>query len=288
MLNGAQCRAFAWTVTATLAGCRSYDETLYGELTQQVGDAGGDGGSVTDAGADGSCTFVAGSACTGPIARFTGSDAVTGTGDGFCDLPTTVFIVANGVVASHVTNVGSVSTIANLQVGWDARALRLFAHVEQPSVSPGDSGALYAQDAVEIFASVSSQLTGAFGSVGGDLGPIHVVASALAAFAYPANGAPYRQLSPDEFAGRLVSGGYDVELKLAWATLAAPDASALPGAGAAIGFDFGVDVLTSLPDGGRGRYQTFLAIKSPDGGTSCGSSISPFCDDRTWCTPALE
>ena len=159
-----------------------------------------------------------------------------------------------------------------------------------PVVNPPPLGDPTEGDALEVFVSPSSLLHGYTGP-GYDVG-VHINCAAPApaqppfaetAF-YPS--APTVVLDAGQFAARQVAGGYELELQVSWADIAAyaQGPTIVPGAGSTIGLDFAYDV----GDGtGNRLLQSTLAFDMQAGDSGCPQLDFPFCDDRTWCAPTL-
>jgi hypothetical protein len=89
------------------------------------------------------------------------------------------------------------------------------------------------------------------------------------------------ELPSTEYAARLVPDGYEVEVRIPWSQYADTMTS-----GGRIGFD--VIVGTSDSSGYGLQLEGGLA-NNPVANSVCATTRThPGCDDRTWCTPALQ
>lgn len=84
------------------------------------------------------------------------------------------------------------------------------------------------------------------------------------------------------FAGRLVAGGYEVEVVLPWTTVKNE-----PAPGDKIGFDVAVDVKDD-PSLSAREVRAIMSYETVASSPTCaalGKAADPACDDRTWCAP---
>jgi cellulose/xylan binding protein with CBM9 domain len=248
------------------------------------------GGSTASAARAESTDF---SGCAGPLAdvcsvlpKFTASEQlVDGIGDEFCSVPATTFAF-DDLVQLYPVSVASSAAVAELRVGWSEDAFHAHIHVSDPVVRVvRASTLLWDGDSVAFFVAGTGTLTGFYG--GGEDGgagqyvvspPDATAPKGRALIISEKNGLSEAPLDPATFAARLVHDGYEIELRLPWAASAEPRRS-----GAPIGFDLNVS-----DDGATGG--TF-AYEPPAVPIACPGSLNsqaPGCDDRTWCTPALE
>jgi hypothetical protein len=282
---------------ASLGGCT----LLIGANGISGGIATTDGGADTGASPDASdageldadCLLLVsdgGDVCA-TIPPFVGVQTVDGVGSEFCAIPATKFVVAQGLDQVNPQNAEQVATVAYIRVGWSADAIHMDIRVEQPVVTPPPLGDPAVGDAVEVFLSPSSLLHGYTGP-GYDVGA-QIVCGApapaqppFAEMSYFPPGA-FDILDAGQFAARQIDGGYELEIELSWADLATytQGLSLLPVAGSTIGLDFAYDV--GAGDGGR-LFQSTYSFHAHTGDSGCPQYDFPFCDDRTWCTPALS
>lgn len=242
--------------------------------------------------ADAECPVIVGASPCSSIPHFTGTQAVDGIGNEFCDIVATEFDVGAGSYGSPPNGGSGVNTKADIRVGWSSLGLHIHVHVIQAKVTPPPSGTtIYFGDAIEVFASATAALTGRFGQ-GADPA-IQVIATpasgsqpALSSVATSQTGIT-GTLEPSQFAGRLVPGGYEVEFQLPWSLISGSiDGGPPPGAGSRIGFDVACDI--QAPDGTR-LYQSSLSARVPTATGACNQDdIHPSCDDQTWCAVDLS
>jgi hypothetical protein len=83
------------------------------------------------------------------------------------------------------------------------------------------------------------------------------------------------------FATRLVTGGYEVEARIAWSELA--PGKPLPATGTKVGLDFTLRVR----DAGTQVVTLHHKVATVTGSSPCVVDRLPMCDDRTWCKPRL-
>lgn len=256
-------------------------------------DAGGSSGKP-DGGSTRTCMQMGGLDACQSLPRFSASpQVVDGVGDEFCNLPAMVVEEADCATTSpagHPAWPGKVT----LRVGWSGAALHVHVHVEDSAiiVQP-DRARLWDGDAVEIFiaGASGSALHGAFNGTN-DGGAVQLV------FTPPSNlfGArgeaflsrfgAHTALDAALFAGRLVPGGYEIELRYPWASTADT-----PAAGKRVAFDLALNAQDQGSAGGR-EFQCLISAVFVDGAEACGLAAGkpaePYCDDRTWCQPTLD
>jgi hypothetical protein len=84
----------------------------------------------------------------------------------------------------------------------------------------------------------------------------------------------------------LTDEGYELELRFPWVAFADP---AVPGAKMAFNLAMGAQV---DPDAGGRQLQCILNDVFVEGSEACGFRMGepaqPYCDDRTWCQPAMQ
>jgi hypothetical protein len=253
-----------------------------------------------DAAADreaGACPILTGVDLCSGIPKFTASsEIVDGVGDEFCDIPAMVFDF-NHCATEYFT--GSEPPKSEQQVvlraAWSTDAFHVDVRVtDSRIVVNADPSMLWNGDAIEIYLAASSTLNGPFDGHkdGGAVQivltpPTETLAAVGAAFYSPGGGAaPFDALlKATDYAGRLVDGGYEIEMRLPWSA----DAEAIL-SGVKIGFDVDIDAEDEVDAGGR-QLQCLLHETAVDGSAFCGYAkgvpAQPFCDDRTWCQPTL-
>lgn len=292
------------------------------------GGSAGHGGASAVGGSGGAtvCPVKTGGDLCSTVPRFTGVQNVDGVGDDFCDVPATVFAVKGGVLPGNQI-VSPVPDVVTARVAWDDAGIRAHFHVDDPVVYAdpdllsfyigGDTprygywdGVLYDAGLMELGLHPSTSLQPIAAFTGEN--PPRVT---MTYFAYPTVCTPgpctspptYRSyvadlVAPARWAYRTVTGGYEFELFLPWSVLGR---SAAPPAGTRIATDLAYS--TSDDPNYWSWYPTqlgtttnpaltgssFLAINPLPANvtmTRCGSATmaDPDCDDRTWCTPALE
>jgi hypothetical protein len=159
-------------------------------------------------------------------------------------------------------------------------------HVAQSFVqAPAAGEFLWHGDAIELFASGFTPLTGSF-AAGSDTGALQVIAvppgSAPAQANLYLNAVLVEAFDPSRFAARLTSDGYDVELEIPWSEL-----HGTPAPGVQIGFDYGIDVRGTGAASSAPWVQALLGLNAQATSTCAPKASHPSCDDRTWCTPTL-
>ncbi len=265
-------------------------------VEERAVDATGSFDAATDRDA-GACPILTGVDLCSGLPRFTApSQIVDGVGDEFCDIPAMVFDL-NHCATEYFT--GSeppkLDEQVYLRAAWSTDAFHLDVRVTDPHVVVNaDQSMLWNGDAIEIYLAGSSTLNGPFDSHedGGAVQivltpPTSTLAALGAAFYSPGGGAsPFdAMLKASDYAGRLIDGGYELEMRLPWSA----DAEAMA-PGVKIGFDVDIDAEDELDAGGR-QLQCLLHQTSVDGHAFCGYAMGtmaqPFCDDRTWCQPTL-
>lgn len=259
-------------------------------------DAGSGPDAAPEAGAQpdaSECLLPTGQDLCQTLPKFTAaSQVVDGVGDEFCGIPAMTFD-AVGCPTLDPDPPPALPASASLRVAWSAQAVHLHVRVQDPAVIvQPDRARLWNGDSVEIYIAGASgaQLTGAFDGTN-DGGAIQLVLTPPSG-AFPARGEAFfsrfgahSAIDPSLYAGRLVPGGYELELRFPWPASANP---ATPGA--RVGFDFALGVQDAASAGGR-QLQCIISDVFVDGAQACGLSAgtpaAPYCDDRTWCQPQL-
>lgn len=290
--------AFAGAV-ATVVGCSLVNDIEDLEGTGAIlPDAGAPEAVALDAGADndGAPTLcpllpspVGYDGLCSKLQQFTGTQRVDGADEEFCNLPAAVFFAAMGQGASVVPAPASVNARVIARAGADAMGFHAHIHVDETPVTVPTSS-LSLGDSIELYVSASSAMNGLFGYEHGADPGVEIVASANAAELLTKAGRFVPALGPELFAGRLVPGGYEVELFLPW-PLMDGDAGA-PRIGSGIALELGINVhLTGDGGSDAGHFQSYYHLTKQDAGltgTTCPGPILPFCDDRSWCRAFLQ
>jgi len=247
-------------------------------------------------GDSGVCRVSIGAAPCQVISRMPDPDLqiIDGAGDDFCGVGALVFEARNAAATSP-SPAPDLPEQVTLRVAWSPGYFHSHVHVSDANVIPSTGDVLWDGDAIEYFVAPpsTSGYDGSY-STGADRGPRQIVLSPPGPDK-PARGAVYLDyvitgqvttLPAEYFAGRLVSDGYELELRLPWGSVTDPPAS-----GKRIAFDFAIDVQDS-PDAGQRQLQGTINQTFVDGSELCGLASGqaawPACDTRTWCQPALE
>lgn len=245
--------------------------------------------SVVDAGSDApaptSCTDPSMTSFCAPIVGLVGAYAVDGLGTEYC--ASGVWSRGFEVKAAMRTTPSPVPAKITERVVVRALLSSFGYHVhvavlDDPRIVVDTSD--YTQgDAVELFLRGAKPATG-------DLvadQAVHVVVTPPTATSGP-NAAFYvggkkgAGLPGAAFAGRLVAGGYEVEVVLPWTTIKNE-----PAPGDKIGFDVAVDVKDDPALSAR-EVRAIMAFETVTSSPTCsalGKAADPACDDRTWCAP---
>lgn len=262
-------------------------DTRLDESTSDVADSAPSAIDATDAidAIDaGDCAILTGGDARTSIPFFgTKAQVVDGVGDEFCDIRATKLVASAGALMTPSPAPSGIDTVVWTRIAWSPVALHIHVRVDQASVfAPTATEDIWDGDSIELFVSGAATLTGAYPSTS-DPGTFQIIAAppgATAARARISGSVTY--LDPAHFAGRLTATGYELELRIDWA-----DLETTPASGKHIGFDIGVDVRQT--SGSARKIQSFFGYNPVAGSTSCGATTAhPSCDDRTWCTPALD
>ena len=259
-------------------------------------------GAGTDAATDRGAAGAGGAtACVPPaaatdyscaaMARFTApTQVVDGVGDEFCNVPAVHYTAANAPYREGHTGGSPPPTTAppedvTFRAAWSLDAFHLHAHVTDPSIFvSNDDSMFWNGDEIEVFVAGSLDFTCTY--------PAGTSANAMEVGIVPPSGlTPARAivylgqghvaLDSQYFAARLVSDGYEVELRLPWAGTAKPTM-----AGDTMAFYFGLSTQDTVGVG-REEYAS-LPVPAVAGSTCPVSPPLPWCDDRTWCRPTVE
>jgi len=251
------------------------------------GDAGGalpTGGTPPTGGASGDCSAATMDPCDS-IPQFTGTQTVDGNDGDVCSLPS---FVLNTDSAQHVRvdHTGSESRpeSASVRLGWSSAGLHAFITVTDPAVVPnGALEEIWNGDGIELmFASTAQGLTGNTGSDPATHTSIAATPGLAASIQTVGGSASSSALASDSYETSVVAPGYTIELLLPWPGSA-------PSSGTQIAFDMALNSADDDPAGAPdGRDAQAILYLGSVGGSTCGDTAEPWCDDRTWCTPTLE
>jgi len=240
------------------------------------------------------------------LPAFTGAQVVDGVGDEFCALPgQTIDAHATRVFFYRGASAADVKEVATVRAASSSDGLHIHVHVTDGAifVQPNGSQQLQEGDALELYVAGFTPKGGTFDGTT-DAGALHVIASppsgAIGARAFvwtsscdvpvPAS------LNPSYYAGRIVSDGWEIELDLPWSALLPTTTTPPPISGATIGFTVGIDA-QDTPGSADGTVERqmlaftgYTTVSAPSPSCDdCGKpDVEPFCDDRCWCTPALQ
>jgi hypothetical protein len=224
------------------------------------------------------------------MGRFTADTQVLdGVGDEFADITPVTFRASDAPWTDTVPPPDLPETIT-FRAAWSPDGFHLHVHVDDPTiiVNPELTN-LWDGDGIEVLVANSNTFSGRFDGTN-DGGAIHVGLVPPSGYAVPrgviyvdpvTNQARY-ELAAGLFAGRQVTGGYELELYLPWA----PDTTPLV-PGGSIGFQLAInaqDVPTPAGASMGRQLQGTLPWRAVDP-PGCGFF---WCDDRTWCRPTLE
>ncbi len=245
--------------------------------------------SVVDVGSDApaptSCTDPSMTSFCAPIVGLVGAYAVDGLGTEYC--ASGVWSRGFEVKAAMRTTPSPVPAKITERVVVRALLSSYGYHVhvavlDDPRIVVDTSD--YTQgDAVELF------LRGAKAATGDLVADqaVHVVVTPPTATsgpnaAYYVGGKKGAGLPGGAFAGRIVAGGWEVEVVLPWTTIKNE-----PAPGDKIGFDVAVDVKDdpSLSAREVRAIMSYEAVASSPTCSALGTPADPACDDRTWCAP---
>lgn len=244
--------------------------------------------------ADSGCpVFTTTDACKG-IPRLLEPQVLDGNDDDFACIPTTTFTIASAKMTVPSPAPAGATEVVHMRAAWTPTAFALYVRVEDSAVvvAPMSDPAVYDGDAVEIYASGFGTLTGFYDGTA-DKGALQIVAA-------PGDGstAPRARIYQNGDKGPLTSywisrhvaapSGYAIEFAIPWSVLNGP---ATPSAGAKVGLDLAIDV-NDDPTMPTARSVWALwqskSVTGPPSASCGGPPALPYCDDRTWCVPALE
>jgi hypothetical protein len=242
-----------------------------------------------------SCVTSGGNPCS-RIAPLVGAQTVDGEGDEFCNVaPVELDADSAAKVIAYNAEPPEVLTA---RIATSAVGLHAYIEVVDSSVQAVDTvdssqsiNQAYQGDSVELMFSSSNGVTGLTSA---DASTLHVIVPAkgpaVATKASNSSGASQgaaTALPTTQYAQRLTSTGYALELQLPW-----PGGSA-PSPGSNIRFDLLLNSADStfgnVSDMRDGQLIYHLGEVS---GTSCQGTPAaegtvPFCDDRTWCVTTI-
>ena len=228
-----------------------------------------------DASQPANCAPPTGDPCHA-IPRFTATQVVDGAGDEFCAIPAFVMSLEN---AGFVTPAGakSATTRAVVRMGWSTEGLHAHVHVDDAKIF--GASPLYNGDNVQFFIAGEKPAIGKFsGTQDGAanqlmLAPPEPPAMGRSSTLFPS--------ATFQYVGRVVAGGYEVELKWPWNGIATPVT-----AGKTIGLDLVIgvkDLATSVT-----RDFEYGMLRKSNATTSCMGVAELWCDDMLWCSPTLR
>ena len=228
-----------------------------------------------DAGPPANCAPPMGDPCHA-IPRLTATQVVDGAGDEFCAIPGFVMTLEN---AGFVNPAGTKNTTTRAVIGsaWSPEALHAHVHVDDARIF--GASPLYNGDNVQFFISGDKPAIGKFsGTQDGAANQLM-----LAPPEPPAMGrsSTLYTSATFQYVGRIVEGGYEVELRWPWNGIATPAA-----AGKTIGLDLVIgvkDLATSVT-----RDFEYGMFRKPNPATSCMGVAELWCDDLLWCSPILR
>lgn len=211
-----------------------------------------------------------------------------GKADDFCDLPFVDFDNTKGAIKVPDPVPGGANTVTKIRVAWSSYGLHAHFGVkdDKPLVYAGTDGALFLGDSVEIYLAGTDALTGTYDGSTSDKGAVQIVIAppdattpTRATYFYmgAANGSP----PSDRWAARVVTGGYEIEVRIPWADLFAT--------GVVAGRKIALTIATNNKyDATKTHAFSTFQVKSPyPTPSTCSGSVQAFCDDRIWCTPTL-
>jgi hypothetical protein len=264
------------------------------------------------------CPIKDGGDMCATIPKFTGTQNVDGIGDEFCDVPSTVLRVNGGVPLYPTFMPAPLSTKVRARLAWSATGLHGHFHVDDSVVVSSSYDNNW--DGVHLFLGGELPFYGAFDGDKSDTGLWLFMAppgpkaglprftggtGAFAQVGYcilesgvmPGTGAKcnprrFPLVEPGKFAGRIVEGGYELEVMLPWSVLGRASA---PSKGDSIAADLGLaacddPAATAWSNVCSDAKRGIVVLQRNDipGSTSCLSGSNPTCDARTWCRPTLE
>jgi hypothetical protein len=214
------------------------------------------------------------------IPRFTGTQVLDGSADDFCVPAMTYALTEAGWVNPNFD--AELPTVVTARVGWSAEAMHVHVHVEDPAIyiSSDTTSNKWNGDSVQVFLAGTDTLTGNYTGTQ-DGGATHIIATPDGTAIEIFEGSSVLTNGFSDVVGRSVADGYEIELRIPWASSADARSS-----GAAFGFNLGV---TADDTGSGSVLEGMLANNSvTTPATYCSSGAFPGCDDRTWCLPVLE
>ncbi|MBK7395771.1 MAG: hypothetical protein IPJ34_05555 [Myxococcales bacterium] len=280
----------------------------------------GDTGVVPDAETGTTCPIKTGGDLCAKVAKYTFPDpqVVDGVGAEFCDVPATTFVLKDGVVPTGVTK-SLLPTKVQARLAWSSQGVHAHFHVDDAEVVALPLQ-FYSADEVQLFLGGSTPLYGEFSPTSKDKGfmsirmtppspvPLGIPGSTEAPAAMASVSYLYKKpsasfctnaavplLAPAKFAGRVVPGGYELELFVPWTLLGRATA---PTSGDQIAANLGVGA-NDDPASRTPPFDVTDPVKAgfafwknlPVSGAAspcCGGEAFTSCDTRTWCTPTLE
>jgi hypothetical protein len=246
----------------------------------------GDGRADADAG----CPPLAETdACKG-IPKLLSIQIVDGDDGDFGCVPTTTFTLTSAATTAPKPPPALPEKV-HMRAAWTVNGLAVHVRVEDPTIVVADAADpnIYDGDAVEVFVSGFPTLTGTFDGTA-DAGAMQIIV-APSSGGTPARAKIYQNgdrgpLDVADYATEITIDGYTVELALPWALLRGAGT-----VGGKVGLDLAVDVEDDPTATTRPAVWAVWKQLAFTGKTSCAGSppvAFAWCDDRVWCTPALE
>jgi hypothetical protein len=275
-LQGRWRAVFSACVLVAQAGCDGREVEVLGSAART--DVGGERSACPDPPLADFCQS---------IPRLEGAQRVDGRALEFCGLSPMLFEVSRAVWTRHPPQ--PLPEIVFVRAAWSPEALHVHAHVIDPKIIVSPNEVLSEGDGVEVYAAATDQLTGPTDGTR-DGGALQIIVTPESGqqparariYYHPSPGIQLEEaISPAWFATRLVDDGYDVEVRIPWATRVER--------GMRVGFDLALNVTDSDAATGR-EQQAALGYRPVTLPTNCTPDVGPqpFCDDRTWCVPLLQ
>jgi hypothetical protein len=176
------------------------------------------------------------------------------------------------------------------RVAWSPMHIHAFFHVIDPYVVPAESiDYIWGADSVEFMITIGEPLSGRTAS---DKGTLHVTAapwkgsnSGMAALVKTSgNSATHEALPADEYFVRTTDDGYAVELDVGWPDVAM--ASSLSRVRLDLALNAAVEGLGDDPNVRDAQAVYFMGREPAT--TTCVDTLSPYCDDRLWCSSKFQ
>ena len=286
------CGGKACTVSGLMASCGGTPPPDGGTPPADGAGAPADSGPPSDD-APGTCTTATVNPCAS-IPQFSGPQTVDGTDTEFCGIPSFVFGVANAQVNNNYNSIpDSQFEIVTARLAWSSAGLHAFFDVADSSVEtvnmkdPAQAiDKTYLGDSIELFITSSDTVTGLTGT---DSNSLHVIVPAngpAVAVKSTNNGgisAAHTALPAAQYSQMVTTTGYAIELLLPWPGSA-------PSAGTRVRFDLALNSADTICNGvdDMRDAQLLYYLGTAGGATTCPGAADAWCDDRTWCSTALQ